>query len=326
VKKLPKDEATRIHRLEAVTINGTKQWIYVRGGHRNNPILLFLHGGPGFSHIYCIKKYFEELESHFIVVDWDQRGSGKSYSPSIPKKSYTIDQFVADVKSMAILLKTRYKKDKIFLVGHSWGSMIGLLSVHLHPQLFHCYIGLGQVVNIPEGDLRTYRFLLHQSKAQNNQYAYKILMKIGQPPYVSFYKSMMFRWYLHQYGGYPMKKSIQLWLDFLQEMLFAPEYSFMDGIKWLKGILYLGKRLEKEMLAVHFMEQIKQVQVPLYFLIGRFDFITPSSLVEEYFHVIDSPCKQLIPFEHAAHHLHFEENYKFIQVCLEIGAKHSGRQ
>ncbi|MCZ2258119.1 alpha/beta fold hydrolase [Sporosarcina sp. G11-34] len=315
-----KDEAKKINSLEAVKINGVKQWIYVRSKNLNNPIILFLHGGPGVSHIYCIKKYFENLESRFIVVDWDQRGSGKSYSETIPKETYTINQYVEDVKVLAELLKTRFNK-KIFLVGHSWGSIIGLMAVYKYPQLFQCYIGLGQVVDIVAGDKRAYDHALEQSKLNNDKPSHEKLNKMGPPPYHSLYKSLLFRIYLNKYGGFDYKKSINLWTDYLKEMVFSKEYSPMDVVKWLKGINYSGKRMQKEMLTVNFIEQIKKVKIPVYFLAGRLDYITPSSLVEEYYALIESPYKEMIYFENAAHNVHFEETDKFIHVCCEVANK-----
>lgn len=315
--KLEKDQTKTIHSLEAVNINGIKQWIFVRSKNLNNPILLFLHGGPGVSHIYCIKKYFERLEKHFIVVDWDQRGSGKSYSKKTPKESFTIEQYVKDVKMLTELLKTRFNKEKIFLVGHSWGSIIGLMAVNKYPGLFHCYIGLGQVVDIVEGDKRAYQYVLDQSKINDNL-AHDKIKKMGLPPYHSFYKSILFRKYLTKYGGLDFNKSFSLWVDFFKEMLFSKEYSRVDVVNWLKGIHYSSKRMKKEMLTINFREQIKAVKIPVYFLAGRFDYITPSSLVEEYCKKIESPYKKMIYFENAAHNLHFEDTEKFIRVCREI--------
>lgn len=312
------NESDPINCLEAVNINGVKQWIYVRSKNISNPIILFLHGGPGVSHIYCIKKYFEGLESGFIVVNWDQRGSGKSYSEKTPKETYTINQYVEDVKVLAELLITRFKKEKVFLVGHSWGSIIGLMAVKRYPQLFQCYIGLGQVVDIFEGDKRGYNHVLKQSKLNNDRHSYGRLSKMGPPPYYSFYKLSLYRKYLTKYGGFGYKKTMNLWKDFLKEMLFSQEYNLLDAINWLKGINYSSKRMKEEMLTINFKEQIKVVKIPVYFLAGRFDYITPSSLVEEYYALIESPFKKMIYFENAAHNLHFEDTDRFIRVCSEI--------
>ncbi|MBS4179412.1 alpha/beta fold hydrolase [Lederbergia citrea] len=312
-----------INSLEEVKINGIKQWIYIRSKNISNPIILFLHGGPGVSHIYCIKKYFEDLEDHFVVVDWDQRGSGKSYSEKIPKETYNINQYIEDVRVLAELLATRFNKDKIFLACHSWGSIIGLLAVHKYPHLFQCYIGIGQVVNIVEGDSEAFNHVLEQAKLKNDDLACKMLQKIGPPPHDSLYKSVMFRIFLHKYADVNFKETLLLWKDFFIEMLFSKEYSLMDSVKWLKGINYSGKRMKKEMLSINFIEQIKKVKVPVYFLAGRFDYITPSSLVEEYYKIIESPYKKMIYFENAAHNLHFEDTDKFIQVCCDIAKRHA---
>lgn len=308
--------------LETVEINGSKQWVYIRSKSGDNPIFLFLHGGPGASQIYCTDKYFKKLEKYFIVVDWDQRGSGKSYTRNISKEAPSINQYVEDIRALTEILKKRFTKNKIYLVGHSWGSVIGLLAVEKYPELFHCYIGIGQVVDFIEGEIRGYKYVLEQSKMTQDISSFKKLSKIGYPPYDSLFETAIFRKALDKYGGYNYQKKSSLWNDYLKEMLESKHYSLMDIVKWFKGTNYLVKHLRNELSTINFMKQVKKVGVPIYFLTGKYDYITPSSLVEEYFEAIDSPDKEIIHFENAAHDLHFENTNKFIDICLSILERH----
>ncbi len=198
----------KIKYLENVVINGSKQWIFIRSISEDKPIILFLHGGPGASQIYCTEKYFKTLENHFIVVDWDQRGSGKSYTRTISKETLSINQYVEDIRVLTETLRTRFNKNKIYLVGHSWGSVIGLLAVEKYPELFHCYIGVGQVVDLIEGEIRGYKYALEQSKITNDVSSFKKLSKIGYPPYNSLFKTAVFRKVLDKYGGFNYQKNL----------------------------------------------------------------------------------------------------------------------
>ncbi|WP_428911778.1 alpha/beta fold hydrolase [Niallia sp. Krafla_26] len=303
--------------LEAVDINGSQQWIYVRTKNEDKPILLFLHGGPGAAQIYCVDRYFEKLEEDFIVVDWDQRGSGKSYNKKSLNRKLTINQYVEDIKVLSQLLLKRFNKDKIFLVGHSWGTIIGLLAVEKYPELFQCYLGIGQVIDLEEGEGRGYDYALQQSKLYHHRSNYQTLVRLGSPPYPSLKKTAQFRKVLDQYGGFRYQQRMNLWND-IKEMITSKHYRIKDIYHWLKGIHYLTKHFRSEIVKINFKEQVKKVEIPVYFLTGQFDYITPYSLVEEYMEIIDSPYKKLIIIENTAHDVHFEKPDPFMEVCVNI--------
>ena len=180
--------------LEKIKIGNINQWISIRGKNTNNPILLYLHGGPG-TPVMPLFRYFQApLENYFIVVQWEQRGAGKSFSWKIPKKTMTIEQFISDLHELIEILMKRFKKEKIFLMGHSWGSVLGTYMVQRYPELFYAYIGVGQASDTIETEKIMYQFALDKSKETNNKKAIKKLEKIGlpfdglQPPYNNFYK------------------------------------------------------------------------------------------------------------------------------------------
>ena len=133
--------------LESVTLGGHRQWVLVRGADKTNPILLFLHGGPGSPYMGLAHAFQGDLEKHFVVVQWDQRGSGKSF-PDTPPGSMTVDQFRADTHELVLWLRQRFHRDKIYLLGHSWGAFLGISEAKSHPENLYAYIGAGQMIDL----------------------------------------------------------------------------------------------------------------------------------------------------------------------------------
>ncbi|MFW9939384.1 MAG: alpha/beta fold hydrolase, partial [Candidatus Thorarchaeota archaeon] len=172
------EKPNSIASMEFVKLGEIDQWILIRSHNLDNPLLLLLHGGPGSADSPLAYKFQSELEEHFIVVNYDQRGAGKSYSKKIPKESMNVEQFVSDTYNLINLLKKRFNKEKIYLVGHSWGSMLGTLLVQRYPELFYAYIGVGQVVNIIDNEIFSFQFTFKEAKKRDNKRAIKQLEKI----------------------------------------------------------------------------------------------------------------------------------------------------
>jgi pimeloyl-ACP methyl ester carboxylesterase len=143
-----------------VDINGVKQGMVIRGQNAANPVLLVVHGGPGMPDYVLTEEYPPELEDLFTVVWWDQRGAGLSYSPDIPAASMTVEQFISDTLTATDYLRQRFDQDKIYLLGHSWGSFIGIQAVARSPQRFHAYLGMGQMVFQLESEKLAYDYML----------------------------------------------------------------------------------------------------------------------------------------------------------------------
>ena len=144
---------------EYVNLNGVKQYILATG-NENGPLMLFLHGGPGVSQSGFIRKYQSKLEEDFLVVNWDQRGAGKSNTKIFSKDELKINNIVNDAISLIEILRDRFKKNRIYLVGHSFGSLIGIILSQKIPQYIKAYISIGQVVNINEGDKFIYKIFI----------------------------------------------------------------------------------------------------------------------------------------------------------------------
>lgn len=302
--------------LESVVLGGLEQWVLIRGENINNPAILFLHGGPGQAQIGWAPYYQSLLEKDFIVINWDQRGAGLSYSETIPAESMCIDQFIQDAYELTNYVLNRLNKQKIYLVGHSWGTVIGTNLIKKYPDLFHAYVGVGQCVDFQRGELLSYQYTLDYARANNVQEAIQELTEIGPPPYKDMFNGLFTqRKWLGVFGGLLIKNK-ELFNDIGQIMQDRPEYNEEDVKRREAGNLFSVKAMWPEILTVNLLSQVKSVEVPVHFLMGKQDYNTPNELVKEYYESLDAPSKELIEFDDVAHLLPFEDPESFYNtIC-----------
>ncbi|MGD8190633.1 alpha/beta fold hydrolase [Brevibacillus ginsengisoli] len=311
----PIQGANSIATLEKVMIGGTEQWITIRGEDKNNPILLYLHGGPGNAEMNSNPR-FKLLEKRYVVVNWDQRGSGKSFSPSLKKETLHVEQYVSDTHEMVEMLKKRFGREKIYLAGHSWGSLLGMLEVKKNPQSFYAYIGIGQFVDVTKGDKIGYDYTLKKAKEVGNQQAVRELQAIGAPPYKSFTDFLMYRKWIVQLGGVFYSPT------YIQDVMIpdvqkATEYTEDEKENFETGAITLFTAISPELPKYNLLEMIDQVEVPVYFMTGRYDHNTPYELTEQLYQKLKAPQKELIWFEKSGHAPNYEEEEKFAEVLNE---------
>ena len=304
-----------IHSIERIEIGGVEQWVQLRGEDRTKPILLFLHGGPGFPQM-PFAHLNAELERHFVVVQWDQRGAGKSYSWSIPNDSMRVAQFVADSHELVQLLLARFGARKCYLVAHSWGSLFGAQLVAQHPELFFAYVGIGQTVDLPETEQVLYQFALVSARRAGNHKAIADLERIGPPPHSDANHKFMTKWV--DYSAERAHPSLsRIWMTRLA--LESPAYSWIDLFKIPLGVRYSFQRLWKEIFyRTNLFNEAPRLEVPVYFFLGRHDNVVTSEVAQRYFDVLDAPRgKQIVWFEDSGHWPHFEESEKYRKVLIE---------
>ena len=278
--------ANAIASLQAVRIENVDQWLLMRGYDRSNPVLLYLHGGPGFAFIPFARKFSSRLEEHFVVVHWDQRGAGKSCSSEVSDESLQLEQYLADTLDLVQWLRSRFGVEKIYLLGHSWGNVLGVLTVQRHPDLFQAYIGLGQVVNQRRGEELSYRFAVDRAKAEGNDEALERLRTI-QPPYRSLKELILQRSWLGHYrgslhGGGGVSR-------LLSAVLMSSEYSLMDKASYYGCFLNSTERAWFDLEGIDFIRSVRRLEVPVYFFTGRHDYNTPFELVVEWAEVLEAP-------------------------------------
>ncbi|TGJ98692.1 alpha/beta hydrolase [Leptospira langatensis] len=308
-------QTSRIDSLEKIRIGGCKQWIAIRSKKPDGPILLFLHGGPGTAQIFFSRKPQIELEDHFIVVNWDQRGAGKSYNKSIKRSDMTIDTFLHDAQELMEYLIKRFEKEKIFLVGHSWGSILGIKLAATRPDLIFTYIGIGQVVDMKRGETISYNYTLRQAIASKNNKAIRELKRIGLPPYPDLNSSGVQRKWLSVFKGTMQKGNIYKTI-FSNMSLSDVSISYL--IKFVKGIVFSLQSLENEQMNINIMQEVRRLDMPVFFCEGKYDYTVPFELVEEYIKVLEAPQKKIVWFENSGHLPNFEEPKKFNDFCISL--------
>ncbi|MDX1479398.1 MAG: alpha/beta hydrolase [Saprospiraceae bacterium] len=307
--------------MEQIDLNGTRQWVYFRGRDTTKPLLLFLHGGPGTAATGLIRKFIPELENRFIVVHWDQRGAGKSFSEGGKRADFTVEQMIADVGTLTEIVLDRFGQDKLYLMGVSWGSYLGIEAVCRWPEYYTAYIGSGQVVFQDLGEKLSYRYALKQSMAHHDSAAIKSLEKIGPPPYQAkkHVRSIMKqRHVLARYGGSFHNRTVQREFSRLATLWQVEEYNLLDKFNWIRGQLRSERILGPVFRQIDFRVTAPRIDLPVYFAQGKYDMQTPTSLVQEYFDLLQAPLKSLRIFRGSAHLPLAEEKEEFLAFLDEV--------
>ena len=294
---------------QKITLGGFAQTIFIRGRNRANPVLLFLHGGPGlpempFSHVNAA------LERDFTVVHWDQRGAGKSYRPDVPPETMNVEQFVRDAEELTRHLRRTFGQKKIYLAGFSWGSLVGALTVSRRPDYYRAYIGISQLVDIPESELLLHRAGIAQATERGDPQVARKLRAIGEPPYKTRQDERLVNKLTK--GIQPHFPGEMTRWRYLSLGLQSPYYSLADDWRVVRGITFSGKHLEDDIHSRNLAKEAQEIDVPVWFFLGRFDTVLSGPLAERYFRALHAPLgKYLVWFEHADHILHLEEDEKF---------------
>lgn len=311
--------AKRVAVLEKLRIGEADQWIFARSDDVANPLVLFLHGGPGTSQLSSNPRHTRDLAKHFIVVDWDQRGAGKSYAAIKDTGRMNIDQFIADTRELTLHLLKRFQKDRVVLVGHSWGSAIGALTAARYPDLYHCFVGIGQVANMAEGELASYQWTLAEARRLHKWRAVRALVELGPPPYTGDWqkKTITERSYVARFGGEIHRSHIGAMGVVVRSLLFSRQYDLGDRLNFFRGTLGSMKLLWPQLLKVNLFESVPELKIPVFIVAGRFDHEVPSEVAARYFEALRAPSKELVWFERSAHMPQFEESERFTRFMVD---------
>lgn len=311
-----------IDTLDRISLGGLDQWIRIRSRDATRPVLLILYGGPGLPLFPRIDELGVRagLEEWFTVVYWEQRGTGKSYSPSIPPESMTIDRFVDDALELTEALRDRFDKEAIALLGESWGTAIGLLAATRAPERFWAYVGTGQIVDVMEGDRRSYEFTLEEARRRENEKAIQSLTALGPPPYAPR-EAMTQRQWLAQFGGIRHDQAPQGPAHLLLDIVTTSEYSWKDVWQIATNPFFSLEHLIDELYTLDLAKQVPRVDCPVYMLHGRHDALTPGSLARSYYEQLEAPKKEWIWFNQSAHFPAFEEPEKFGRILQTVAGR-----
>jgi pimeloyl-ACP methyl ester carboxylesterase len=284
--------------LIAIEIGGMDQWVLIRGEDRSNPVLLWLHGGPGAAQMPVHRAFNKELEKEFVVVHWDQRGAGKSNHSGFSEETMTLDRFIEDVHEMTQYLKERFGREKIFLLGHSWGTQLGILTVQRYPDNYHAFISVAQVVHPQRAEEISYDWLKQQVEQHGSRRQKRKLEQLGPPLYDEHDRYVTFAKMKDAFGG-----SMDIGMGRLAWISFgAKEYTFGDYAKWLRGANRGCGPMWEELRDFDLFRDVPSIEVPVWFIVGENDYNTPVVLVEEYYRFVEAPeGKTLIVMSGVAH-------------------------
>ncbi len=293
-----------------IEINGVKQGMFIKGESRSNPVLLWVHGGPGMPDYFLTEQYPAGLEDVFTIVWWDQRGAGLSYGAGIPRQSMTVEQFVADTLAVTDYLRERFHQDKIYLLGHSWGSFIAIQAAARAPERYHAYIGMAQMVHQLESEKLAYEYMLAEYRRRGSVRMVTDLEKAavtmteGTPQgYLGVRDKAM-----HGLGigtTHDMKSVITG--IFLPSWRF-PEYTFSEKINLWRGRAFSRSfGLWDRFIRVDLRHVLPRLDLPAYFLHGAYDYTCSYTLALDYFHQLSAPVKGFYRFAGSAHSPVLEE-------------------
>lgn len=302
-----------------VTLGGINQSILIQAEDKDQPVLLILHGGPSMpipgvscrSRDYVIATATKELVKHYVLVFWDQRGTGKSYQAGIPPESMNVQQFINDAEELVDWLRQRFNQGKIYMAGHSWGSIIGLSLAHRIPNKFHAYIGISQIINWAENDRLCLKWALAEAQRRNHKKALQALRRLGEPPY----KASLKQWQV-----------LRTWLTKFNSMIYTGANSKHPGIKHafmtflrspdytlkdIKNTFYNGfmlsysQQMIEDFSRIDFAQTVPSLDLPVYFLHGRHDLHIYGQPAQAYLDkVMTSQDKQFIWLSNSSHMLH----------------------
>lgn len=306
-----------------VTIGGVKQGMFIRGKNVNNPVLLFLHGGPGMPEYFLTDNYPSGLEDNFTVCYWEQRGGGLSYSPDIPAESINAEQLVSDAIEVTNYLRERFGKDKIYLMAHSWGSFLGIQAAAQAPQLYCAYIGVGQISQMGESEKLAYAYMLGQYSAAGNT---AMVKKLKEYPVLesdagvrSFFTSSLRDATMHELGIGTMHNMKSVVGGVFLPVMECREYTLGEKINIWRAKAFLRSKtvLLDQLFSTDMAVKVPKLAIPAYFISGKHDLTVNHDLSKAYLERLQAPVKGFYTFEQSAHSPMFEEPERFVQIMVE---------
>ncbi len=302
-----------IAELRTIRIGGHDQALMLRGRSRDNPVLLYLAGGPGGTDLGALRSDVG-LEQSFVVAAWEQRGAGKSYPALDPLESLSVEQMVADTIAVANYLREQFGEEKIYLVGNSWGSTLGVLAVQQRPELFHAYIGTGQMVSQRATDRMFYADTLAWAERTGNRELAAILRRNGPPPYANLLNYEPSNMYEHEWNAYPE-------LNLSNEMpaiLLVPEYNWMERVNAFRGFFDSAFAIYPRLQGIDFRTDVPRLAVPVYVVLGAHEARGRAEPAQEWFATLEAPSKELIIIEHAGHRALFDQPAAFATLMFRV--------
>ena len=302
-----------------VNINGVEQGMFIRSKNPANPVLLFVHGGPGVPEYWLTAKYPSRLEDHFTVCWWEQRGAGLSYSSDIPPETMTYEQFISDTIEVTNYLRNRFGKDKIYLMAHSGGSFFAIQVAARRPDLYHAYIGMGQIVFGLRSEQLAQEYMLAKFTENGNMQAIQLLranpvtLTEPLPPAYDAARDGL----MHSLGIGTTRDMKSVETDVFLASWFSRDYTLSEKINYWRGKFWSKSLMWQANMMTDLRQQITELNLPVYFFHGANDYTVAYPLTKEFMSQLKAPVKGLYTFEQSAHTPLFEEPEKLVRILRE---------
>ena len=305
--------------VESVQLNGVQQWLVIRGRSQANPVLLYLHGGPGTPETAPLTHYDGALEADFTVVCWDQRGAGKSYpAGQAAPDAVTVGELLADTHSLTTYLRERFHQDRIYLAAHSFATILAMRAVQRWPDDYRALISIEQTSDAVHEEQAMHAWVLDQARRDANDQALRDLVGLTPGSLLISEREVRLKWIEH-YGGGVIHKPGGL-DELTRVVLFSPEYTVAEKLSYQAGVDFTLSHLfpDGKVPASDLRTEIPSVDVPVYFVEGRYDELVPLAVAKAYYEVLDAPHKEFVVFEHSAHSPPFEEPEAFCSFMHRV--------
>lgn len=302
--------------LTTVDVGGADLGLMLRGSSAENPVLLFLAGGPGGSERGAMRNHLEALEDSFVVATWDQRGTGTSYPALDPTSTLTLDAAVADTLAVTDYLRQRFDQERIYVVGQSWGSILGVLAVQESPERFRAFVGTGQMVSPLETDRLIYDDTLEWATDAGDDALADSLRDIGPPPYDRMLDYETALAYEHEVYPYDHSTNSEGEGGF-SENFIVPEYTLTDQIHLLAGFVDTFAALYPQIQDIDFRTGATDFEVPVFFVQGRREAPGRSEPFDEWYPMIEAPTKDMVVLSTSGHRPLFEQPDEFVAYMVD---------
>ncbi|KXL53435.1 short chain dehydrogenase [Anaerotignum neopropionicum] len=296
-----------------VKINDVTMGMIIKSKDISNPVLLFVHVGPGMPEFFLTENYPTGLEDYFTVVWWDQRGAGLSYHSDMDKTALTVDQYIEDTIAVTNYLRDRFGQEKIYLMAHSWGTYFGIQTVQKSPELYNAYIAVGQVTNQDASERRAHEYMLEYYEKVGNKKALKTLERndVASAGYHKIRDAFM-----HSAGIGTARNMKSVVSGIVFTSFTNKEYTLAEKINLWRGKLLLNQNDQLKM-EDDLREKVTSLDVPVYFFSGKYDYTVNYKMAEDYLAELDAPIKGFYLFENSAHSPIFEEPEKIARIIKD---------
>jgi pimeloyl-ACP methyl ester carboxylesterase len=312
-----------IRRCEYLSVDGAELFLMTRATDRRAPTLLWLHGGPGGAERPLLRYFNGALENHFVVAYWDQRGAGRSFDPQADPRNLTVERHLADLDVIVDHLRQTLGRDKIVLMGHSWGAALALLYAHANPDKVSAFIGVAPLVSTRAAQQSQYDFVLAEAARRNDDDTLVRLREIGPPPHKTATRVLAMERLAERYGGVFHKEPNRIWIIV---------YGILRGLvtpweipRLIRANSVSLEAMNEELLGLDLARSAPSVDVPVFFFLGRHDRHTEATVAANYVEALRAPVKRLIWFENSAHNVPFEEpdlfNANVVSTLQSIGTR-----